>query len=242
MVIYGRNSVREALNSDSAKISTIYIKQGILGKENQEVIEKIKDSGVQYKFVAKQKLDALSNGEAHQGFVAKVSEFEYSSVEDIIAYAQSLHQQLFMVMLDGVTDVNNLGNIIRSCECAGVHGIVMEKVRSCEVNATAIKVSAGAINHMKIARVPNLPQLIKRLKKMGVWVYSVELGGNDIYKTNLKGDLALVIGSEGEGTRRIVKESCDDIITLPMRGKVNSLNASNATAIALYEALRQRLN
>ena len=242
MIIYGRNSVREALISDVTKISTIYIKQGVLGKENQEVIDLIKQSGVQYKFVARQKLDELSRGEANQGFVAKISDFAYSGVDEIINYAQAKGEQLFLVLLDGITDVNNLGNIIRSCECAGVHGIIMEKVRACEVNATAIKVSAGAINHIKIARVSNLPQTINRLKKMGVWVYSVELGGKDIYKTNLKGDLALVIGSEGEGTRRIVKQSCDDIITLPMCGKVNSLNASNATAIALYEALRQRLN
>ena len=242
MIIYGRNSVREAVNSSATKISTIYIKQGILGNENQEVIEQIKNAGLQYKFVNRQKLNELSGGQAHQGFVAKIADFAYSDIDEILDYAKQKGEQLFLVMLDGITDVNNLGNIIRSCECAGVHGIVMEKVRSAEVNATAIKVSAGAINHVKIARVPNLPQLINRLKKMGVWVYSVELGGQDICKTNLKGDLALVIGSEGEGTRRIVKQSCDDVITLPMRGKVNSLNASNATAIALYEALRQRLN
>lgn len=241
MIIYGRNSVREALNSET-EISTIYIRQGIRGAENQAVIDLIKKKGIQYKFVTDEKLDALSNGEHHQGFVAQVSDFAYSSVDDIINYAQAKGEQLFIVLLDGIKDVNNLGNIIRSCECAGVHGIVIEKVRACEVNATAIKVSAGASSHMKIARVANIVQVINRLKKMGVWTYSIELGGQDIYKTNLKGDVALVIGSEGEGTRRLVKESCDVVLSLPMRGKVNSLNASNATAIALYEVLRQRLN
>lgn len=240
MIIYGRNSVREALTSET-EISTIYIREGIRGEENQQVIDLIKKLGVKYKFVANEKLDSLSGGEHHQGFVAQVSDFNYSSLDDIIAYANGKGEQLFLVLLDGIKDVNNLGNIIRSCECAGVHGIVIEKVRACEVNATAIKVSAGASAHMKIARVPNLVQVINRLKKMGVWVYSIELGGQDIYKTNLKGDIALVIGSEGEGTRRLVKQSCDLVLSLPMRGKVNSLNASNATAIALYEALRQRI-
>ena len=239
MLIFGRNSVREALLSEQ-NIGSVYIKKGITGEENQAVIEIVKRSGVQYKFVPKEKLDALCEGAQHQGFVAKVADFAYCEVQDIIDYAHSRGEQLFVVMLDGIKDPHNLGSIIRSCECAGVHGIIIEKVRACEVNQTVIKVSAGASNHVKVARVANIAQQINKLKRQGVWCYAVELGGENIFKTNLKGDIALVIGSEGEGVRDIVKKSCDAIVTLPMYGKVNSLNASNACAIALYEALRQR--
>lgn len=239
MLIFGRNSVREAILSD-AKIHKVFLRANLKGKENQEIIDKIKDSGIEYKFLPKEVLDKKTNGENNQGFVAEISEFEYSDVDEIVNFAKQKGEPLFLCILDGIEDPHNLGSIIRTCECAGVHGIIIEKVRACDVNPTVIKVSAGACNHMKIARVSNIPQTIKNLKKLGVWVYSVELGNNLIYNTNLKGDLAIVIGSEGFGTRPIVKSSCDDVVTLPMFGNVNSLNASNACAIALYEAVRQR--
>lgn len=239
MQIMGRNSVREALISD-ANVVKVFIKEGITGKENQEVINLIKEMGVEYKFVPKQMLDKKVNFENHQGFVAEIGDFRYSEVKDIIDFANGKGEQLFLCILEGIQDPHNLGSIIRTCECAGVHGIVIEKNRACDVNSTVIKVSAGASNHMKIAKVANIPQLIDKLKQKGVWVFNVEIGGESIYDTNLRGDIAIVIGSEGNGTRNIVQKKCDGIISLPMLGLVNSLNASNACAIALYEAVRQR--
>lgn len=239
MIIFGRNSVKEALLSD-ANVVKVYIKDGISGQENQEVINIIKNSGVEYKFSPRAYMDKRANFQKHQGFIAEISDFKYCEVQDIIDFANAKGEQLFLCILDGIEDPHNLGSIIRTCECAGVHGIVIEKNRACDVNSTVIKVSAGASNHMKVAKVANIPQLIDKLKKSGVWVYSVELGNTLIYDTNLKGDLALVIGSEGRGTRRIILEKCDAVLSLPMFGKVNSLNASNACAIALYEAVRQR--
>ncbi len=240
MIIEGRNSVREAVRAAS-QLEKIYIQDDIKGTENQELVDEIKQGEYDYQFVNKGYLDRLSTEGRHQGFVAKTREFDYSEVEDILSEAQLKGEQLFMVILDGVSDPHNLGNIVRTCECAGVHGIMIEKHSACGITETVMRVSAGAINHMKVARVVNINREIDKLKERGVWVYACELGGKSIYSTNLKGDLALVIGSEGEGVSKLTKEKCDGIISLPMKGKVNSLNASNACAIALYEALRQRV-
>lgn len=240
MIIFGRNSVREALNS-SAKLEKIYIQDDVRGSENQALVDSIKQSGVPYNFLNKKAMDKKANNERHQGFIAEMSSFEYSELDEIVESARQNNEQIFLVLLDGIEDPHNLGSIIRSCECAGVQGVVIEKRNSCEINSTVMKVSAGAINHIKVAKVGNLVQAIEYLKKQNVWVYAVELGGQNIYDANLKGDIAVVIGSEGFGTRRIVKEKSDVVVSIPMKGKVNSLNASNACAIALFEALRQRL-
>ena len=239
MEIYGRNSVREAVISEE-QISKVFIRQDIVGKENQELIDLIKRANIDYKFVPKQYLDKIAGVNNHQGFVARISHFKYSDIEEIVAYANSKGEQLFLVLLDGIEDPHNLGSIIRTCECAGVHGVLIEKNRACEVNSTVIKISSGAASHVKVAKVTNIAQTIAKLKNMGVWAYALEAGENSIYKTNLKGDLALIIGSEGRGVRKVVRDKCDGVISLPMFGKVNSLNASNATAISVYEALRQR--
>lgn len=239
MEIYGRNSVREAVISED-QISKVFIRQDIVGKENQELIDLIKRANIDYKFVPKQYLDKIAGVNNHQGFVARISDFKYSDIEEIVAYANAKGEQLFLVLLDGIEDPHNLGSIIRTCECAGVHGVLIEKNRACEVNSTVIKISSGAASHVKVAKVTNIAQTIAKLKNMGVWAYALEAGENSIYKTNLKGDLALIIGSEGRGVRKVVRDKCDGVISLPMFGKVNSLNASNATAISVYEALRQR--
>ncbi len=239
MEIYGRNSVREAVISEE-QISKVFIRQDIVGKENQELIDLIKRANIDYKFVPKQYLDKIAGVNNHQGFVARISDFKYSDIEEIVAYANAKGEQLFLVLLDGIEDPHNLGSIIRTCECAGVHGVLIEKNRACEVNSTVIKISSGAASHVKVAKVTNIAQTIAKLKNMGVWAYALEAGENNIYKTNLKGDLALIIGSEGRGVRKVVRDKCDGVISLPMFGKVNSLNASNATAISVYEALRQR--
>ena len=155
-------------------------------------------------------------------------------------YAAAKEESPFLVILDSIEDPHNLGAIIRTCECAGVHGIIIPKHRACQVNETVIRTSAGATSNMKIASVTNLNQTIEVLKQKGVWVYGLELGGKDIYKTNLTGSIALVVGSEGFGLSRLVKENCDEIVTLPQRGQINSLNASVACGIAVYEILKQR--
>lgn len=240
MLIFGRNSVREALNSN-AQIEKIYIQDDIRGEENQQIVEQIKQSNIPYNFLIKKVMDKKSHGEKHQGLIADVAEYKYFTVDDIVNDAIERGERVFLCLLDGISDPHNLGSIIRSCECAGVQGIIMEKRNCCDVNATVMKVSAGAINYVKVAKVTNLVQTIEGLKSRGIWVYSVELGGECIYDANLKGDIAIVVGSEGFGTRRLIKEKSDAVLTLPMKGKVNSLNASNACAIALFEALRQRM-
>ena len=162
------------------------------------------------------------------------------SVDDILKKAEDKGESPFIVILDGIEDPHNMGAIIRTCECAGVHGIVIPKHRSCQVNDTVIKTSAGATLNMLVASVTNLNNTIEYLKKNNVWVYGLELGGKDIYKTNLSGSIALVVGSEGFGISRLVKENCDEIVSLPQKGKINSLNASVACSIAVYEILKQR--
>lgn len=240
MLIYGKNSIKEALSSNQ-QFEKIFIQNDLKGAENEKIIENIKKQSAPYTFLPKNVLDKKTNGDRHQGFVAEIAEYKYFEIDEIINDAKQKGEQLFLCLLDGIEDPHNLGSIIRSCECAGVQGIIMEKRNCCDVNATVMKVSAGALNYVKIAKVANLPQTIDVLKKRGIWVYSIELGGENIYKSNLKGDIAIVIGSEGFGTRKLVKEKCDQVLTLPMKGKVNSLNASNACAIALFEALRQRI-
>lgn len=239
MLIYGKNSIKEALNANSS-FEKIFVQEDLKGEENQKIIEQIKNCGAPYSFLAKKVMDKKAKFDKHQGFIAEVAEYEYSTVDDIVNFAIEKGEHIFLVILDGIEDPHNLGSIIRSCECAGVQGIILEKRNCCDVNATVMKVSAGALNYVKIAKVTNIAQTIEGLKKRGVWVYSVELGGQNIYDANLKGDIAIVIGSEGFGTKRIVKEKSDAVLTLPMKGRVNSLNASNACAIALFEALRQR--
>ena len=179
-------------------------------------------------------------GKRHQGFVCDTVEFKYSEVEEILEYAQSKDEAPFIVILDGIEDPHNLGAIVRTCECAGVHGIIIPNRRACQVNETVIKTSAGATANMKIASVTNINTTIEKLKEQGVWVYGLELGGKDVYKTNLTGPIALVVGSEGFGISRLVKQNCDEVISLPQKGRINSLNASVACGIAVYEILKQR--
>lgn len=237
MIISGRNSVREAVNAD-INIRAIYIQNDVKGAENQELIEIIKAKGYRYQFMPKAVMD--KKWERHQGFACEVEDYKYYELDEIIEAGYKTGEQLFLLILDGIEDPHNLGSIIRSAECVGVHGIILEKRNACEVNATVTRVSAGAVNHMKIARVTNINTTINDLKQKGVWVYACEIGGENIFSSNLKGDIALVIGSEGKGVSRLTKSKCDGIVTLPMKGKVNSLNASNACAVALYEILRQR--
>lgn len=173
---------------------------------------------------------------------AETVDFEYCSIEDILNHAKTQGHDAFVVLLDGIEDPHNLGAIIRTCECAGVDGIIIPKVRACQVNETVVRTSAGAISNMRICRVTNLKEAIDKLKDAGLWIYVSETGGENIYKQNLTGPIGVVIGSEGNGVKQSIRKYCDGIVTLPLKGSVNSLNASVATALVVYEVLRQREN
>lgn len=236
MNVEGKNAVAEALKSD-ATIDVIMVEKGI----NHPIIAIARDKGIKLRFLDKNTMDKMSVTKRHQGFIAVTSDFEYCDVSDILDCAKSRNEDAFVVLLDGVEDPHNLGSVIRVCECAGVHGVIIPKHRSASVNETVVKVSAGATEHMRVARVTNINSAIEELQKAGVWVFCADMDGEDIYKTDLKGNVALVIGGEGSGVKKLTKQLCDKCIALPIRGKVNSLNASVACGIVVYEALRQRL-
>jgi 23S rRNA (guanosine2251-2'-O)-methyltransferase len=190
--------------------------------------------------VEKHILDNQSKTGHHQGFIGIMPEYKYASVDDILNKANTLNEEVFILILDKIVDPHNLGSIIRTAECAGVHGVIFPKNNACEVNETVIRTSAGSVNHMLISKVTNINNTIRELKQKQIFCYALEANGNLIYKSNLKGNLALVVGSEGSGVSKLTKELCDDVVSLPMIGKVNSLNASVASAIGVYEALKQR--
>ena len=239
MIIYGKNAVREAIVSGKT-INKLMVENGPKDKIGSEILSLARENRIKIAFETKQNLFKRSGTQKHQGFVAEITEFKYSSVQDILLRAEEKEEQPFVLVLDEIADPHNLGAIIRTAEAIGVHGIVLQKDRACAVNDTVHKTSAGAISNMLIARETNLTQVLTFLKKQGLWVFGLELGGSDIFRTNLKGPIALVVGSEGFGIKDLVKKNCDEIISLPMRGQVNSLNASVASGIALYEIARQR--
>lgn len=239
MIIYGKNAVREAIISGKT-INKLMVENGPKDKIGSEILSLARENRIKIAFETKQNLFKRSGTQKHQGFVAEITEFKYSSVQDILLRAEEKEEQPFVLVLDEIADPHNLGAIIRTAEAIGVHGIVLQKDRACAVNDTVHKTSAGAISNMLIARETNLTQVLTFLKKQGLWVFGLELGGSDIFRTNLKGPIALVVGSEGFGIKDLVKKNCDEIISLPMRGQVNSLNASVASGIALYEIARQR--
>ncbi len=237
MKIEGRNAVLEALKSGK-DIDVILAEKGM----RHEILALARERGVKVQFVDKFVLDKESVTKRHQGVVAKVSDFEYCEPEDILRAAAEKGKAPFLVLLDGVEDPHNLGSILRVCECAGVDGVILPKNRAVPVNETVIRCAAGATEYVKVARVTNLNQTIEFLQQQGVWVYCADMDGEDIYETDLTGSLALVIGGEGFGVKSLTRKKCDKAIALPICGKINSLNASVACGIAVYEALRQRRN
>lgn len=241
MIICGKNAITESLKAKKA-VFKLWVNKNFKDERKDEIIYLANRQNIKIQFVDKNELNKLSGNAVHQGYVAEIEDFVFSTVDEILDFAASKREQPFLVILDRIEDPHNLGSIIRVCECAGVHGIIIPKHGASTINETVAKTSAGAITYMKVARVTNLNQEIERLKKGGVWVYAVELGGQDFYSQNLKGAVALVIGSEGYGTAQLVKKNCDAVLTLPMFGKVNSLNASVACGIAVFEAVRQRRN
>ena len=239
-IIEGRNAVIEALRAGRA-IDKIYINKGDVDKTLGHIASKARDAGVVVVECDRRKLDFMSVTKAHQGVVALCAVREYCSIDDILALAEERGEAPFVVICDEISDPHNLGAIIRSAECAGVHGLVIPKRRSAGLTAIVDKASAGAAEHSLIARVPNIPAAIKELKDRGLWVYGTAAdGSSDLWHTDFSGPVALVIGSEGDGMGRLVRENCDVVVSLPMKGKVSSLNASTAAAVTMYEILRQR--
>ena len=237
MIVEGINVVRELLN-ECVKIDKI-IAQVTNNNEVIKLLDKARAVGVSVSVLEKNDFLKYSKGE-NQGIIAYIPNFKYAEIKDIFLTAERKNQPPFIVILDGITDPHNLGAIIRTCECAGVHGVIIPKNRACEVNATVFKTSAGAVSHMKVVMETNLTNTIKDLKNQGVWVYGLEAGGKSIYNADFSYPTALVIGSEGKGVSQLVSKNCDEILSLDMFGKINSLNASNAGAIAIYEVVRQR--
>ena len=236
MLIEGRNSLNQALDGNGT-IDKILVSQSM---RDQHLFERIKASGVTYQIVDKMTLDKISKSKNHQGVVAYVTNYQYFDLKEVIENAYAHGKQPLMLVLDGIEDPHNLGNIIRTAECMGVDGIILPKNRSVTVNDTAMRVSQGAAANVQICKVVNINQEIQRLKDKGFWVYGVELGGMEISKVNLKGPVVLVMGSEGNGIHQLTRKLVDGIVTIQMHGKVNSLNVGSATAIALYEVNRQR--
>ena len=237
--VVGRNPVLELLKTDK-EIDKIYILKGDLQGSIKKIIGKARDKNIIIQEVDKFKLDSMANGNAHQGVAALVTGYEYSTVDDILNKAKELNQNPFIVILDGIEDTHNLGAIIRTAECAGSHGVIIPKRRSARVNQTVYKASAGAVEHMLIADVSNISNTIDDLKKRGLWIYGADMDANNFYfNTKLDGAIALVIGNEGKGISRLVKEKCDYLLKIPMVGKISSLNASTSAAILIYEVVRQ---
>ena len=239
-IIEGRNAVIEALRVGTA-IDKIYLAKGETDKTLGHIASRARDAGIVVVEADRRKLDGMSRTHAHQGVIALAAVREYATVESILAAAAEKGEPPLLVVCDEISDPHNLGAILRTAECAGAHGVIIPKRRSAGLTAVVAKTSAGAVSYIPVARVANIPSLLKDLKKQGVWVFGTAADGTaDLYSTDLKGPAAIVIGSEGSGMTRLVSESCDFLVSIPMKGRISSLNASAAAAILLYEAVRQR--
>ncbi len=238
-VIAGRNAVSEALRA-GRPIDSLYVQKGEKNGPLVPLIAKAKAAGITVKEVDPRKLDHLCGGAVHQGVVALAAVKEFAGIDDIFALAEQRGEPPFLLICDGLEDPHNLGAVIRTAECAGAHGVVIPKRRSVGLTYAVGKASAGAVEYLPVARVQNLPALLDELKRRGVWVYAADMDGSPWCETDFTGPVALVIGSEGRGVGRLVKEKSDFVVSLPMKGRVNSLNASVAAGILCYEVCRQR--
>ena len=238
-LLIGRNPIIEALNA-GRPIIKIMIGKDRSGSSAAEVISKAKKKGILVQEVDPKKLDFMTGGAAHQGMAALCAVKDYASVDDILALAEKRSQAPFLIILDEIEDPHNLGAIIRTAECAGAHGVIVKKRRSAGLTFSAYKASAGAVEYVPVARVTNLSDTIDELKKKNIWVYGADMNGEDYRKTDFSGGVALVIGNEGKGISRLVREKCDTIVSLPLKGKINSLNASVAAGILMYRIAEGR--
>ena len=240
-IIEGRNAVLEALRAGTP-VDKIFLARGETDAALAHIAASARDRGVVVVECDRRKLDFMSRTHAHQGVIAQAAVREYASVDDILAAAREKGNPPLVVVCDELSDPHNLGAVIRTAECAGAHGVIIPKRRSAGLTAVVAKTSAGAVSHLPVARVPNLTACLKELKEEGLWVFGADAAGDRIlYEADLKGPAAIVIGSEGDGMSRLVAQTCDVLVRIPMKGKLNSLNASAAAAILLYEAVRQRI-
>lgn len=237
--VFGRNAVRELLAS-GRDIDKIYVQTGEREGSIRVLIAEAAAAKIPIREAERQKLDALAGGGAHQGIVAFAAERNYSSPDELLAYAAERGEPPFLIVCDGIEDPGNLGAVIRSAECLGAHGVIIPKRRAASLGATVAKASAGAIEHMRVARVTNLTAAISELKEKGVWIYGTDMGGAPYDETDFHGAVALVLGSEGYGMSRLVRESCDFTVSIPMCGHIDSMNVSAAGAIVMAEVARQR--
>jgi len=240
MKVYGKNAVVELINAGKIKVNKVYLQSEFLKSKN-DFLDLLKSNGIPMEYMPKMQLDKKANGARHQGVIAETGEFEYAELGDVIERNKKSKKPLFFVILDGLEDPQNLGTILRVCECAGVSGVILPKNRSVLVNETVAKVSAGALFHIDVIKVGNIHQTIKDLKEQNVFVYACDMDGDTMYDVSLTGDIALVIGGEGNGVSELSRKLCDGIIKIPMFGKINSLNASVSCGICVFEAVRQRV-
>ncbi len=239
-LIIGRNAVSEALKSERA-IDTLLVVKGERNGSIGRIIAECKDKGIVVKEVDKKKLDFMCGQGNHQGVAAWAAVHEYAELEDIFALAEERGEEPFIIVCDELEDPHNLGAIIRSAECTGAHGVIIPKRRNASLTWAVGKASAGAVEYVPVVRVGNLASTLEDLKKRGLWVYCADMDGSNWCETDFSGGVALIVGSEGSGVSRLIKEKSDFVLSLPMRGKITSLNASVAAGVLMYEVARQRL-
>ncbi len=239
-IIYGKHPVLSFLESDEA-INKLYLQKGIAGAAISDILKLVKENGFVIQEVPKSKLDELTGGKNHQGVVATIPSYPYSELSDIFELAEARQADPFILILDGIEDPHNLGSIIRTADAMGVHGIIIPKRRSASLTGVVAKVAAGALQHVPVVRVTNLAQTIQTLKERGVWIFATEMDGEDIRQWNSSGSIAIIIGNEGQGVSRNLLDKADGTITIPMVGHVQSLNASVATGMVVYEVARHRI-
>lgn len=241
LTIEGRNAVLEAFRSGKT-IDKLFVLDGCQDGPIKTITREARKYDTIIQYVTKERLDQLSETKKHQGVIAKAAAYDYSTVEDILKKAEEKGEPPFIILLDGIEDPHNLGAIIRTANLAGAHGVIIPKRRAVGLTAIVAKTSAGALNYTPVAKVTNLSATMKELKDKGLWFVCADMGGEVMYRQNLTGPIGLVIGNEGEGVSKLVKENCDFITSIPMQGDIDSLNASVATGILAYEIVRQRLN
>ena len=240
LIIEGRNAVIEAFRSGKP-VDKLFVLDGCQDGPIRTIVREAKKHDTILKFVTKERLDQLSETKKHQGVIAYAAANEYSEVEDIFELAEKKGEDPFIILLDNIEDPHNLGAIIRTANLAGAHGVIIPKHRAVGLTATVAKTSAGALNYTPVAKVTNLAKTMEELKDRGLWFVCADMGGESMYRLNLTGPIGLVIGNEGEGVSRLVKEKCDFIASIPMKGNIDSLNASVAAGVLAYEIVRQRL-
>ncbi len=240
LTIEGRNAVLEAFRSGKT-IDRLFVLDGCQDGPVRTIVREAKKHDTIVNFVPKERLDSMSETGHHQGVMAYAAAYEYAEVEDILKIAEEKGEAPFLFLLDGIEDPHNLGAIIRTANLAGAHGVIIPKRRAVGLTATVARTSAGALNYTPVAKVTNMAATIEDLKKRGIWFVCADMGGESMYRLNLTGPIGLVIGNEGEGVSRLVKEKCDMIASIPMKGDIDSLNASVATGVLAYEIVRQRL-